>query len=241
MLHINNLSVSIDQKKVLEKVNIEIKPGKNYCILGQNGSWKSSLALTIMGHPQYEVTNGDILIDGMSIKEWEPHQRAENWIFLAFQSIPEIKGVKLFEFLRTIYCAKHKKQENFLSFKKIILPMLEDLKIEKDFLRRDLNVWFSGWEKRKLEILQLKILQPRYIFLDEVDSWLDIDAIKNVAQLIQQVNTNNNSFIIITHYFNILDYLPIDHVIVLQNGSIKKKGGKGILEQIKEKWFWSTK
>lgn len=241
MLKIHNLSVSIDWKKVLKNVNIDIKQGKNYCVVWQNGSWKSSLALTIMGHPQYEITHGDVLIDQQSIKDLKPHQRAEKWIFLAFQNIPEIKGVKLFEFLRTIYCAKHKTQENFISFKKIIIPLLEELKIEKDFLRRDLNVGFSGWEKRKIEILQLKILQPRYIFLDEVDSWLDIDAIKSVAQLIQQVDTPNNSFIIITHYFSILDYIPINDIIVLQNGEIQQKWGKEILQQIKKQGFESIK
>lgn len=241
MLQIHNLSVSIDGKKVLNNITLDVEPGKNYCIIWQNGSWKSSLALTVMGHPHYEITHGDIIIDHESIKDLQPHQRAEKWVFLAFQNIPEIKGVKLFEFLRTIYCAKHKTQENFISFKKIIIPLLEDLKIEKDFLRRDLNVGFSGWEKRKIEILQLKILQPRYIFLDEVDSWLDIDAIKNVSQLMQEVNTKDNSFIIITHYFNILNYLPIDHVIVLQNGETQQKWWKEIIEQIKAHGFKSIK
>jgi len=123
-----------------------------------------------MGHPAYEILDGDIFIDGESLQEMEPNERSEKGIFLAFQKIPEIKGVKLFEFLRTIYNAKHGTEEKFVSFKKIVVPLLEELSIDKEFLRRDLNVGFSGGERRKIEILQLKLLKPSYIFLDEVDS-----------------------------------------------------------------------
>jgi len=144
--------------------------GKNYCLLGKNGSGKSSLALTVMGHPKYEITEGQILLDGTSLKEIPPHERAKLGIFLAFQSIPEIKGVKLFEFLRTIYSAKVGEQITFLAFKKVVEPLIAELAIDRDFLRRDLNVGFSGGERRKIEILQLRLLEPKYIFLDEVDS-----------------------------------------------------------------------
>ena len=147
----------------------------------------------------------------------EAHQRATRGIFLAFQSIPEIKGVKLFEFLRTIYSAKVGEQVSFVKFKKIIVKHMEELDIDKEFLWRDLNVGFSGGERRKIEILQLKILEPKYILLDEVDSGLDVDAFRAVAKLMQEINSKGNCFIIITHYFTILDYIPVDHVYVLKD------------------------
>jgi Fe-S cluster assembly ATP-binding protein len=128
--------------------------------------------------------------------------------------------VKLFEFLRTIYNARFEKKESFVSFKKIILPYLEELHIDKEFLRREVNVGFSGGERRKIEILQLKLLQPRYVFLDEVDSGLDVDAFRAVAALLRDVADAQTSFVIITHYFTILDYLPVDSVVVLQEGKV---------------------
>ena len=237
MLKIENLHVTIEEKEVLKGIDMEFDLGKNYCLLGKNGSGKSSLALTIMGHPKYEITEGNIRVDGESLKEMAPHERAQKWIFLAFQSIPEIKGVKLFEFLRTIYSAKKGEQITFLAFKKVIEPLVTELHIDRDFLRRDLNVGFSWGERRKIEILQLRLLEPKYIFLDEVDSWLDVDAFRSVAALMKEVNGLDNSFIIITHYFSILDYIPVDHVYVLENWKITQQGDVSIALGIKEKGF----
>lgn len=237
MLDIRELQVEVEGKQVLNSVSMHFQKWKNYCILGKNGSGKSSLALTVMGHPSYEITGWDILIDGTSIRDMQPHERAQKWIFLAFQTIPEIKGVKLFEFLRTIYNAAHSTSETFVSFKKIILPYLEELHIDKEFLRRDLNVWFSWGERRKIEILQVKLIQPTYIFLDEVDSGLDVDAFKAVAQLLQNLNSDENSFIIVTHYFSILSYIAVDHVYVLQQGEIVADGDKTLADTIQAQWF----
>lgn len=237
MLTIANISVDIAEKKVLRDLSLEIEPGKNVCLLGKNWSGKSSLALTIMGHPDYEVTQGDILLDGESILERWPDERARAGIFLAFQAIPEIKWVKLFEFLRTIYNARFEKKETFVSFKKIILPYLDELHIDKEFLRREVNVWFSGGERRKIEILQLKLLQPTYVFLDEVDSGLDVDAFRAVAQLLREVANEQTSFVIITHYFTILEYLPVDMVAVLQDGKIVETGGKEIVTRVQQEGF----
>jgi len=232
MLKITDLMVSVQETKVLGGVTLSFEKGKNYCVLGKNGSGKSSLAMTVMWHPSYEIADWDISLDHKSILDMEPDERSQAGIFLAFQSIPEIKGVKLFEFLRTIYNTRREKKESFVSFKRLILPYLEELGIEKDFLRRDLNVWFSGGERRKIEILQLKLLDPTYIILDEVDSGLDVDAFRSVAGLLKALNTADNSIIIITHYFTILEYIPVDEVYVLESGKVVDQWGLEIAQRI---------
>lgn len=237
MVELKNVSVEVEWKKVLNDISLKFEPGKNYCLLGKNGSGKSSLALSVMGHPSYQIVGGEIFVDGENIGHMNPDERAQKWIFLAFQTIPEIPGVKLFEFLRTIYSAKNGKQESFLSFKKIIEPLLVELGIDKEFLRRDLNVGFSWGEKRKIEILQIKLLQPRTIFLDEVDSGLDVDAFKSVAQMMSAYNNSENSFIVITHYFSILDFIPVDWVFVLQEGKLIKEWLVDIVHSVKESGF----
>ena len=239
MLSVQDIIIQVEEKIVINNISLTFQQGHNYCLLGKNWSWKSSLAMTIMGHPEYEISQWDIFLDGVSIKNMAAHERSKLGIFLAFQSIPEIKGVKLFEFLRTIYNACYDTKESFVSFKKIIIPLMEELRIDKEFLWRDLNVGFSGWERRKIEVLQLKLLKPKYIFLDEVDSWLDVDAFRAVAQMIKEMNNADNSFIIITHYFSILDYIPVDCIYVLQHWLLQKQWWLEIIEEIKKKWFQS--
>ena len=241
-LSINNLSVSIADKTILNDVSMNFELGKNYCIVGKNGSGKSSLLLTLMWHPAYEVTGWEAILDGQNILELDPHERAKLGIFLAFQTIPEIKGVKLFEFLRTIYNARFDTKETFLSFKKIIEPLVAELQIDREFLWRDVNVGFSGWERRKIEILQLKLLQPKYILLDEVDSWLDVDAFRAVASLLAAYDGLQVSYIIVTHYFTILDYIPVDEVYLLEAGVIRSHGGVELAYSVRDNWFlWEIK
>ena len=241
MLLLEKLSIAVENKNIIQDLSLNFELGKNYCLLGKNGSGKSSLAMAIMGHPSYEVTNGKLLvnngIEDIDVLELDPHERAKLGIFVAFQTIPEIKWVKLFEFLRTIYNATLGQNLSFVQFKKHILPLCDALKINTEFLRRDVNVGFSGGERRKIEMLQLKLLNPKYIFLDEVDSGLDVDAFRDVANMIQELNTTENTFIIITHYFTILDYVPVDQVYVLESGKIVKEGDINVAFEIKEKGF----
>jgi Fe-S cluster assembly ATP-binding protein len=185
----------------------------------------------------YEIVDGKLTLDGQDITDMDPHERAKLWIFLAFQTIPEIKGIKLFEFLRTIYSAKIWQETSFIAFKKVIEPLLQELSIDKEFLWRDLNVWFSGGERRKIEMLQMRLLEPRYIFLDEVDSWLDVDAFRSVAQLIQTLNKPDNTFIIITHYFSILDYVPVDRVYVLDQWKVAHQWLSELAHRIRDHGF----
>ncbi len=240
MLEIKKLKINIWEKEILKWVDFAFNLGKNYAILGKNGSGKSSLSLSIMWNPKYNIVWWDILLDGKSIKDLTPDQRSQKWIFLAFQNIPEIPWVKVFDFLKAIYNAslpKWEKQITFLKFKSFIQPFLDELDIPKEFLFRDLNVWFSWWEKRKLEFLQLKLLNPKYIILDEIDSWLDINAIQEIWNIIKSLTGKDKSFIIISHYFKLFDFVNIDEATILENGQIKDRGGKTLIDKIKNQWF----
>jgi Fe-S cluster assembly ATP-binding protein len=237
MLEIKNLTSAVQWKNILENIDMSFEVWKNYCILGENGSWKSSLALTIMWHPKYEITNWEIIVDWQKINEFTPDQKAKLWIFLAFQNIPEIPWIKLFEFLRTIYNNSTWENLTFLKFKNFIVPYMDEIWLDSEFLRRDLNVWFSWWEKRKIELLQIKLLKPKYIFLDEIDSWLDVDAFKSISKSIQELNDNSNCFIFITHHFEIINNIDIDEVYVLKDGKVEETWNKALIEKIKEKWF----
>ena len=193
--------------------------------------------MSIAWNPKYEITAWDIKINNTSIKNLTADERSKLGIFLTFQNIPEIPWVKLFEFLKNIYDVRQEKPTSFISFKKIVEPLIEELWIEKDFLRRDLNVGFSGWEKRKIEVLQIKLLSPKVIILDEIDSWLDVNAVKQVSELLKQTNSDNNTFIIITHLFEMLEGLPIEKVLILDKWNIKEIGDNNLMNKIKKEGF----
>lgn len=243
MIQIQNLNVTAGEKEILKNINLEFTPGKNYLILWKNGSGKSSLSQFLMGNPNYSLSSGKILLDSKEIQNLPVNERSNLWLFLSFQNVPEIPGVNLWEYLRIIYnnyLKKNSPDTKALSpfvFKRFLKKYLDELKIDETFLKRDLNVWFSGWEKRKIELLQAHLLKPKYIILDEIDSWLDIDAFKTVGNLLSDLNNTENSIIVITHQFQITTYLPFDYVIVLQDGKIEKQWGIEILNHIQENGF----
>ena len=245
MLQITNLHAKVSETSILKWITLTIEKGKNTCILGKNGSGKSSLASIIMGNPAYEVTEWTITLDDEDLLSMSPEERSLKWVFLSFQNVTEIKGIKVSEYLRTIYnlhLPRIAPSTNPLSpmlFLRFIKPILVSCDIPEWFLERDLNVWFSGGEKRKLEVLQLKLLKPTYIILDEIDSGLDIDAFKLVARMLAECSGPETSIIIITHYFEILESFAVDQVVVMRDWIIIKQGGSELARTIRQTGFAS--
>lgn len=239
MLKIDSLNVKVDEKTVINNLNFDFELWKNYAILGKNWTWKSSLFFTIMWHPFYKVNSWTIYLDWENLLQMTPDQRSSKWIFLAFQNVPEIPWIKLFEFLKMIYNSQFdkSKQLSFMKFKKLIEPIINELWISKDFLFRDLNVGFSGWEKRKLELLQIKLLKPKYILLDEIDSWLDVNSLHKLWDTIKSICSSQTSFIIISHYFDIYNYIDIDKTLIIQDWNISQTWWKDLIQNIKNNWF----
>ena len=231
MLNIKNLEVTIDNKHILKGLNLDIKPGEVHAIMGPNGSGKSTLANVLSGKNGY-VTKGDINFNGENLSELSTEERAQKGMFLAFQYPLEIPGVNTNIFLKTSLNAVRKangeKELDTLTFLKLIKEKASELGIDEKFLTRQLNVGFSGGEKKKNEILQMKLLQPKLSILDETDSGLDIDALKIVANGVNSYKKNDNAFLIITHYQRLLDYIKPDFIHVLSNGKIVKTGNSDL-------------
>ena len=230
LLEIKNLHVEIDGKKILNGLDLVVNKGEVHAIMGPNGSGKSTLAYVLSGKDDYEVTQGDILFDGRSVLEMEPDERAAAGFFLAFQYPIEIPGVATMTFLRTALNAQRKKRgEAELStpeFLKRVREVAGRLGIEQEMLRRGVNVGFSGGEKKRNEILQMALLEPRLAVLDETDSGLDIDALRIVAEGVNALRGKDRSFLVITHYQRLLNHIVPDTVHVMSKGRIVKTGGK---------------
>ena len=227
MLEIKNLKASINNKDILKGLNITIKPGELHAIMGPNGSGKSTLANVLSGKNGYEIS-GELKYQGKSLKEISIDERAQKGIFLAFQYPTEIPGVNTNNFLRTslnkIRKGRGEKELDTLSFLKLLKKKASELGIDEKMLSRQLNVGFSGGEKKKNEILQMKVLDPNLIILDETDSGLDIDALKTIADGVNSSRDKKKSFLVITHYQRLLDYINPDFVHVLSDGKIIKSG-----------------
>jgi Fe-S cluster assembly ATP-binding protein len=242
MLQLKNYTISIGEKKILHWLNTIFDQGKTTVIVGHNGSGKSSLALSLMGHPRYTVS-WKIEIEGDHISTSSPTDRQARWLFLSFQNIPEIPGIKVSEYLRTIYNSHFARQNidtkspSPFVFRRMVEKLLPPLHIDPKLLDRDLFVGFSGGEKRKIELLQISLLNPKVIILDEMDSGLDIDALSVLVEQIQEWQEKHKTIIIISHNFYLLDQIHIDRVMVMKDGNIEKEGTKELLEIVKQQGF----
>jgi len=232
MLEIKNLSVSVNNKEILKNFNIKVNAGEVHAIMGPNGSGKSTLAKVLAGDPHYTVTAGDVLFDGNGILNLEPEDRALLGIFMAFQYPVEIAGVNNASFLRMAYNAKRKYQGmtemDPLEFDEFLREKLKSVDMPEVFLKRNLNQGFSGGEKKRNEILQMAVLDPKLAILDETDSGLDIDALREVAQSVNRLRRPDNAIILITHYQRLLNYIKPDKVHILLAGRIVESGDRSL-------------
>lgn len=241
ILSVQNLRGSVDGAEILKGVNLEVKAGEIHAIMGLNGSGKSTLSKAIAGHPDYTITSGEVLFKGQSILDLEPHERANSGIFLAFQYPLEIPGVSNRDFLRTAYNAHLKargeEEVDVFDFDDLLEEKLDIVRMDPAFLDRSLNEGFSGGEKKRNEILQMALLEPVLSILDETDSGLDIDALKTVANGVNQLANANNAIVLITHYQRLLKYIIPDYVHVMAEGRILTTGGKELAEELESRGY----
>lgn len=237
LLHIEGLRTQIDHKEILKGVNLSVKAGEIHVIMGPNGAGKSTLAYTLMGHPNYEVLEGTASLAGEDLFEMKVDQRAKHGLFLSFQYPEVIPGITVENFLRTAKNAVSPKKQSVILFKKLLKAKMEELGIDETYASRYLNEGFSGGEKKKNEILQMKVLDPKVAILDETDSGLDVDAIRIVAQGVKQFANETNAIIIITHYNKLLDYIKPDYVHILKDGRIVQTGGIELAQAIDDNGF----
>ncbi len=241
VLSVRNLTANVDGTPILKGVNLEVRSGEIHAIMGPNGSGKSTFSKVLAGHPAYEVTGGEVIFQGQNLLELEPEERARSGVFLAFQYPLEIPGVSNLDFLRVAYNSRRKAQGleeiDAFDFDDLIEEKLDVVKMNPSFLSRSLNEGFSGGEKKRNEILQMALLEPKLGILDETDSGLDIDALRIVANGVNQLASPENSTILITHYQRLLDYIVPDFVHVMAQGRIITSGGKELALELESRGY----
>jgi len=237
-LEIIDLHVEVDGVEIIKGITLTFFPGKVHALMGPNGSGKSTLAHAVMGHPKYKITQGKIILDGKDITKEKANIRAKAGLFLSFQYPAEITGVTIGNFLRTAVNNLREKKYSIVEFHSLLKEKMKELQMDPSFNKRYLNEGFSGGEKKRAEILQLSMLEPKYALLDETDSGLDVDAIRIVAEGIEKVRKNKDmGIIVITHYNRILDYLNPDEVSILYKGKIIASGGFELAKKIEKEGF----
>ena len=246
MLEIKNLQAHIGEKQILKGINLSVKTGEVHAIMGPNGSGKSTLASVLAGREGYDITDGEVMLHGNDILDLSPEERAREGVFLAFQYPVEIPGVNSTYFLRSAVnqIRKHRGNEELdaMNFLKLVKTKMKELGLAEEFLKRPVNAGFSGGEKKRNEILQMTMLDPRLAVLDETDSGLDIDALRIVADGVNRLKNQHNAQIVITHYQRLLDYIVPDFVHVLYDGRIIKSGDKTLAHDLEEKGYdWLIK
>ena len=241
ILSVKNLTAAVDGTEILKGVNLEIRAGEIHAIMGLNGSGKSTFSKVIAGHPDYEVTGGEVIYLGQNLLELEAEARSRSGIFLAFQYPIEIPGVSNLDFLRVAYNSKRKheglEELDAFDFDELVREKLDVVKMDASFLSRSVNEGFSGGEKKRNEILQMALLEPKLAILDETDSGLDIDALKIVADGVNQLANAENAMLVITHYQRLLNYIVPDYVHVMANGRIIRTGTKDLALELEERGY----
>lgn len=236
MLEIRDLDVSIEGKEILKKFSLTIKPGEVHAIMGPNGAGKSTLAKILAGHPNYDVTGGEIFFEGQNIVDMDPEERAKLGLFLSFQYPLEIPGLTNFQFLHSAYEACRGKISE-KEFEELLTKKMEQMNVKAEFKTRNLNEGFSGGEKKKNELLQMAVLEPKLTILDEIDSGLDIDAMKDVASGVKSLLSKDRAVLIVTHYQRLLDYIKPDFVHVVVGGQVVKTGDASLALELEENGY----
>ena len=240
MLEVNSLKVSTSGKLILNGVSLSFEDGKVYAVMGPNGSGKTTLAYSIMGHPDYRVEEGRILLDGEDITSLQPHERAKKGIFLGFQNPVEIQGLPVLSFLKAAYTSVKGQNITTYVFNKLLKSKIDEIGFGSELLSRNVNEGLSGGERKKLEVIQMYILEPRHAILDEIDSGLDVDSLESVANAIKNYHSSySSSLVLVTHYARILKYITPDRVIVISGGRAVAEGGPELADRIdKEGYGW---